>query len=49
MKQSVSEGKKKSFLLQEEEEENVAEESNDDADVNTGADKVDDKNKDLVQ
>ena len=47
MKQSVSRGEKNPVLLQEEEE-NVAEYTNDDADVNAEANKISDKNKDMV-
>ena len=47
MKQSVSRVKKNPVLLQEEEE-NVAEETNDDADVNVEANKINDKKKYMV-
>ena len=47
MKQSVPMKKRNPVLLKEEEE-NVAEEPNDDADVNAEANKVLDKNKDMV-
>ena len=47
MKQSVPVGKKNPDLTQEEEE-NVAGETNDDADINSESNKVDDKNKDMV-
>ena len=47
MKQSVSREKRNPFLLQEEEE-NVAEDTNDDADVNIEANKVDGNNKNMV-
>ena len=47
IKQSVSRGGKNTDLLQEEEE-NVSEETNDDANVNTEANKVNDDKKDLV-
>ena len=47
MKQSVSRVKRNPVLLQEEEE-NVAEETNDDADVNEEANKINDKKKYMV-
>ena len=47
MKQSVSGGKKNPVLLKEEEE-NVAEETNDDAGVNSEANKGNDKNMEMV-
>ena len=47
MTQSVSGGGKNQDLLQEEEE-NVAEETNDYADVNAEANKVNDNNNDMV-
>ena len=47
MQQSVSGGKKNPVLLKEEEE-NVAEETNDDAGVNSEANKVNDNKKDMV-
>ena len=47
MRQSVSWGKKNPVLLQKEEE-NVAEETNDDAGVNSEANKVDDNKMEMV-
>ena len=47
MEQSVSGGGDNLVLLQQKEE-NVAEEANDDADVNIEANKVDDNKKDMV-
>ena len=47
MKQSVS-GRKKNPVLLKEEEENVAEETYDDADVNTEANEINDKKKDMT-
>ena len=47
MKQSVSRGEKNPVLLREEEE-NVAEETNDDADVNAEANEINYKKKDMV-